>query len=67
MSDIKIGGAWQTAVAPTVAKLKLAAAIKQDYTLNSVGCAALAKVISDMAMKLDTATSYIKAMEKERQ
>ncbi len=66
MSEIKINGEWQAVVVSTTRKLKLCAAIKQNYTLGPDGCAALAKVIDDMAGKLDIATAYINELEKER-
>lgn len=68
MSDpaLKIGDEWKLTVAPTVAKLKLAATLNMDTTFDTAGSAALAKVIETMASKLDIAVAMINAMEEDR-
>jgi hypothetical protein len=63
---LKIDNEWKDAVRNLVKKLELSASIGMDTTFDSVGSAALAKLLRKMSEKLDIAVAMVKAMEEEK-
>lgn len=61
----KIGNDYRLRITPLATKLKLAAVLGQDVTINATGAASLANVLEETAYKLDVATATFRALEEE--